>query len=262
EFAGPVTALGEGVQGLSVGQQVASLAGSGGLAEVAAVSARTVVPVPEGLNSAEAAAFPVSYYTAYITLLTLGRAQQGETVLVQGAAGALGTALIQVGRALGLKVVALASSEEKLAKARELGADVTLLSERDDIVEAVREASGGRGVNLLAEISGGAMFGRSLQMMANRGRVMVVGSASGESAALDALTLMKKNLTVTGVWLSSMLTEPGVVQEALAFLTPLVASGQLRPQIGPRYPLAESAQAFGDLQGRRTTGKVIIEPQR
>ncbi|MFC4455030.1 NADPH:quinone oxidoreductase family protein [Deinococcus sonorensis] len=261
EFAGTVDQLGPGVKGLQVGQRVAALAGRGGLAEYAVVPAQTVVPVPDGLSAPEAAAFPVSYYTAYITLVTLGHARPGETVLVQGAAGALGTALIQLARAMELNVVALASSEEKLSLARELGAQTTLVSERPDIVEAVREVTGGQGVNLLVEITGGEMFGRSLQMMANRGRVMVVGSASGERATVDAVTLMKKNLSVTGVWLSSMLGEPGVVREAMAVFGPLVQSGRLRPQVGPSYPLAQSAQAFRDILARKTTGKVIIEPQ-
>ena len=262
EFAGTVDALGEGVTGFTVGQQVGCLGGRGGLAEYAVVPAQTLVPIPEGLNSAEAAAFPVSYYTAYVTLVTLGHAQAGETVLVQGAAGALGTALIQVAKALGLRIIALASTEAKLKIAADLGAHTTLLSERPDIVDAVKEAAGGAGVNLLVEITGGEMFGKSLKMMANRGRVMIVGSASGERASVEGITLMKKNLSVIGVWLTSMMAEPGVIEAAAAFFAPLLRSGQIRPQVGTPYALADSAQAFRDLLERRTTGKVIIEPQR
>ncbi|ULH15159.1 NADPH:quinone oxidoreductase family protein [Deinococcus sp. KNUC1210] len=262
EFAGTVDAVGEGVSGFTVGQAVACLGGRGGLAEYATVPAQTLVPVPEGLNSAEAAAFPVSYYTAYITLLTLGHAQPGETVLVQGAAGALGTALIQVARALDLNVIALASTEDKLKIASDLGAHVTLLSERSDIVDAVKEATGGKGVNLLVEITGGEMVQKSLRMMANRGRVLIVGAASGEDGRVSSTALMKKNLSVTGVWLTSMMGEPGVIEDAVAFFTPLLKSGQIRPQVGNTYSLEQSATAFRDILGRKTTGKVVIEPQR
>ena len=261
EFAGMIDALGEGVTGFEIGQQVAALTGNGALQEYATLPVQGIIPVPDGLSAAEAAAFPVSYLTAYITLITLGRAEKGETVLVQGAAGALGTALIQVARALDLSIIALASTEEKLKIAADLGAQTTLISERDDIVDAVKEATGGKGVNILVEITGGEMVQRSLRMLANRGRLMIVGAASGERASLDGAALMKKNLSVTGVWLTPMLSEPGMVQDALAFFNPLVKEGQLRPQVGPRYPLGEAAQAFQDILDRKTTGKVTIEPQ-
>ncbi|AWN22425.1 NADPH:quinone oxidoreductase [Deinococcus irradiatisoli] len=262
EFAGVIDALGPGVSGFTVGQQVAALTGQGALQEYAVVPVRGLIPVPAGLDAAEAAAFPVSYYTAYITLITLGRAVSGETVLIQGAAGALGTALIQVARALDLKIIALASTDAKLKIAADLGAHTTLNSEREDIVDAVKEALGGQGVNLVVEITGGEMVQRSLRMLAPQGRLMIVGAASGEQASLNPTALMKKNLSVTGVWLTPMLGDRQMVESALAFFGPLIASGQLRPQVGPRYPLAQSAQAFQDILDRKTTGKVTIEPQR
>ncbi len=261
EFAGTVTELGQGVTGFTVGQQVACLGGRGGMAEYAVVPAQTLTPIPAGLNFAEAAAFPVSYYTAYMTLVTLGQAREGETVLVQGAAGALGTALIQVALALKLKVIALASSEDKLALARTLGAHHTLISERGDLVDAVKDIAGKQGVNLVVEITGGEMVGKSLKMLGNRGRLLIVGAASQEAASINPTLLMKKNLSVIGVWLTSMMGEPGVLEDAVAFFAPLIASGQIRPQVGPGYPLAQSAQAFRDILARKTTGKVIIAPQ-
>ena len=262
EFAGTIDALGEGVTGFEIGQQVAALTGQGALQEYAVVPLRGIIPVPDGLSAAEAAAFPVSYYTAYLTLMTLGRAQKGETVLVQGAAGALGTALIQVAKALDLNIIALASTDAKLKLAADLGAQITLNSERDDIVDAVKEATQGQGVNILVEITGGEMVQKSLKMLANLGRLMIVGAASGEQASINPAALMKKNLSVTGVWLTPMLGDPQMVKDALAFFGPLVAAGKLRPQVGPRYPLAESAQAFQDILDRKTTGKVTIEPQK
>ncbi len=262
EYAGTIDALGPGVSGFELGQQVAALTGQGALQEYAVVPVRGIIPVPEGLSAAEAAAFPVSYYTAYLTLITLGRAVSGETVLIQGAAGALGTALIQVARALELNIIALASTDAKLKMAAELGAHTTLNSERQDIVEAVKEASGAQGVQILVEITGGEMVQRSLKMLGNLGRLMIVGAASGEQASINPTALMKKNLSVTGVWLTPMLGDAKMVKDALAFFGPLIQSGQLRPQVGPRYPLAQSAQAFQDILDRKTTGKVTIEPQQ
>ncbi|MFC5847854.1 NADPH:quinone oxidoreductase family protein [Deinococcus petrolearius] len=262
EFAGVVDAVGEGVQGVEVGTRVASLGGRGGLAEYALSPAAALIPVPQGLSGAQAAAFPVSYFTAYHGLKTLGRGQPGEWVLVQAAAGALGTASIQLAKAMGMHVVAMASTEEKLGLARDLGADVTLLQDDPDRVKKVRAAAGGTGVPLILEVVGGARFQESLEMAANLGRVIVIGNASREEANLRPVELMKRNVTVTGLWLSSLMPDAELTRQAAQALTPLVASGQVTPQVGPTYGLAESARAFQDILDRKTTGKVIIEPGR
>ncbi len=262
EFAGVVDAVGEGVQGVEVGTRVASLGGRGGLAEYALSPAAALIPVPQGLSGAQAAAFPVSYFTAYHGLKTLGRGEAGEWVLVQAAAGALGTASIQLAKAMGLHVIAMASTEEKLGLARDLGADVTLLQDDPDRVKKVREAAGGKGVPLILEVVGGARFQESLEMAANLGRIIVIGNASREPANLRPVELMKRNVTVTGLWLSSLMPDAELTRQAAQALTPLVASGQVTPQIGPTYGLAESARAFQDILDRKTTGKVIIEPGR
>ena len=262
EFAGVVDAVGEGVQGVEVGTRVASLGGRGGLAEYALSPAAALIPVPQGLSGAQAAAFPVSYFTAYHGLKTLGRGEAGEWVLVQAAAGALGTASIQLAKAMGMHVIAMASTEEKLGLARDLGADVTLLQDDPDRVKKVREAAGGTGVPLILEVVGGARFQESLEMAANLGRVIVIGNASREEAKLRPVELMKRNVTVTGLWLSSLMPDAELTRQAAQALTPLVASGQVTPQVGPTYGLAESARAFQDILDRKTTGKVIIEPGR
>ncbi|MBZ9712122.1 NADPH:quinone oxidoreductase family protein [Deinococcus multiflagellatus] len=262
EFAGIVDALGEGVQGVQPGQRVAALGGSGALAHYATVNAAGLIPVPQTLSAAQAAAFPVSYFTAYHGLKTLGRGQAGEWVLVQAAAGALGTASVQLAKALGLQVIALASTEEKLEIARRLGADVTLLQDDPERVQKVREAAGGKGVPLILEVVGGKRFQESLDMAAHRGRVIVIGNASREQAGLRPVELMKRNLTVTGLWLTSLMSDRDATAEAAQVLGQLVASGQVVPQVGPTYALADSARAFQDLLDRKTTGKVIIEPGR
>ena len=262
EFAGTIDALGEGVSGLEVGQRVASLGGRGGLAEFALSPAAALIPVPVSFSGAQAAAFPVSYFTAYFGLKTLGRGVPGEWVLVQAAAGALGTASIQLAKQMGMNVVAMASTEAKLQIARGLGADVTLLQDDPERVQTVREAAGGKGVPLVLEVVGGTRFQESLDMAANLGRVIVIGSASREQADMRPVELMKRNLSVTGLWLTSLMQDQGLAHEAAQELAKLLATGNVVPQVGPTYALTDSAQAFRDLMGRKTTGKVIIEPQR
>ena len=262
EFAGTIDALGEGVTGLEVGQRVASLGGRGGLAEFALSPAAALIPVPVSFSGAQAAAFPVSYFTAYFGLKTLGRGVPGEWVLVQAAAGALGTASIQLAKQMGMNVVAMASTEAKLQIARGLGADVTLLQDDPERVQKVREAAGGRGVPLVLEVVGGTRFQESLDMAANLGRVIVIGNASREQADMRPVELMKRNLSVTGLWLTSLMQDQELAQGAAQELAKLLATGNVVPQVGPTYPLADSARAFRDLMGRKTTGKVIIEPQR
>ena len=262
EFAGTIDALGEGVSGLEVGQRVASLGGRGGLAEFALSPAAALIPVPASFSGAQAAAFPVSYFTAYFGLRTLGRGVPGEWVLVQAAAGALGTASIQLAKQMGMNVVAMASTEAKLQIARGLGADVTLLQDDPERVQKVREAAGGKGVPLVLEVVGGTRFQESLDMAANLGRVIVIGNASREQADMRPVELMKRNLSVTGLWLTSLMQDQELAQGAAQELAKLLATGNVVPQVGPTYPLADSARAFRDLMGRKTTGKVIIEPQR
>ncbi len=262
EFAGTVDALGEGVTGLQLGQRVASLGGRGGLAEYAVSPAAALVPVPESFTAAQSAAFPVSYFTAWFGLKTLGHGVEGEWVLVQAAAGALGTASIQVAKALGMKVIAMASTEEKLQLARSLGADVTLLQDDPERVKKVRGAAGGKGVPLVLEVVGGARFQESLDMAANLGRIIVIGNASQEQANMRPVELMKRNLSVTGLWVTSLLQDPELAKEAAQGLAKLLATGTVVPQVGQTYARADRAQAFRDIMERKTTGKVIIEPQR
>ena len=260
ELSGTVAALGEGVTHLEIGQKVAALSGSGAFAEYAVVNAAGLLPVPSNLSSREAAAIPVSYYTAYFALKTLGHAQAGETVVVQAAAGALGTASVQIAKQLGLKVVALASSEVKLELTRSLGADVNFLNSRPDLLEAVLEATGGQGADLVLEVVGGEKFVQSVAMLRSRGRVMVIGSASGGTANLNPLMLMAKNASVTGVWLTPLVSDANAMREAGEFLLPLLSSGAVKPQVGQVFPLENAAEAFEFMASRASTGKVIIEP--
>lgn len=262
EFAGYVTALGEGVSGVHEGQLVACLGGQGGLAGYAAVPVQALVPVPQTYTPAQAAAFAVSYLTAFHALRTLGHGQAGEWVLVQAAAGALGRASIQLARALDMQVVAMASTQEKLDVARELGAHVTLLQDDPERVQKVRGAASGAGVPLILEVVGGHRIAESLQMAASRSRIIMIGNASREEVSVNPVDLMKGNLTMTGLWLNSLLRDPQAQAQVAAEFTALLEKGRTVPQPGPSYALRDTAQAFDDLLGRRTSGKVIIEPWR
>jgi NADPH:quinone reductase len=259
EFSGTVVALGEGVTHLQIGQRVAALGGSG-FAEYATTSAAGILPLPSSLSAPEAAAIPISYYTAYFALGTLGQAKAGETVLIQAAAGALGTASIQLAKQMGLKVMALASSESKLELTRALGADVNLLNGRADLLEAVLKASGGEGVDIVLEVVGGEKFVQSVQMLRSQGRVMVIGSASGGTANLNPLMLMGKNVTVTGVWLTPLTGNAALMREASEYLVPLLSSGRVKPQVGEVFSLENAGKAFEFMSSRASVGKVIIQP--
>lgn len=259
EFSGMIEELGEGVEGLQPGQLVAALGGSGAFAEYATVPARAVLPVPPNLKAYEAAALPVSFYTAFFSLHTLGQAKVGETVLVQAAGGALGTASVQVAKAMGLQVIATASKEEKLELARSLGADHTFLSGDPDLENQVREATG-KGVDVLMELVGGEGFAQSLRMLAPRGRLLVIGSASQQYASLRPVELMKKNLSVIGVWLVPFLSDPEAMLEATRFLAPLLAAGHVKPVVGRVFKLEEAGKAFEHVMHRASTGKVLLEP--
>ncbi|PYE54186.1 NADPH:quinone oxidoreductase family protein [Deinococcus yavapaiensis] len=260
EFAGIVDKLGEGVTHLQEGQLVAALGGTGAMAEYSVIPAAAVLPIAQNLNAREAAALPVSFYTAYFSLATLGQAKPGEWVVVQAAAGALGTASVQLAKAMGLQVIALASTEEKLEVARSLGADEALLNTRTDLVDAVKSITGGKGANMVLEIVGGRGFQDSLAMLASRGRVLVIGSASREPSQLRPVELMKKNLSVIGVWLMPFLADVEVMSEATAFLTKLISGGRAKPIVGRTFSLEQAGEAFDFVWNRASTGKVVIEP--
>ncbi len=260
EFSGIVDKLGAGVTHLEVGQLVAAL-GAGGFAEYAVVHAAAIMPIPANLNAREAAALPVSYYTAYFSLKTLGHAKDGETVLVEAAAGALGTASIQLAKAMNLNVIAVASTPEKLEIAKGLGADHVFLSGAENLRDLILGVTNKRGVDIYLSVSGGHGFeDRVTTFMNALGRVMVIGNASREPATINPTMLMKKNVSVIGVWLTPLLQVAEIFQEATAFMTPLLASGAVKPIVGQVFKLSDAGKAFEHVFSRASTGKVIIEP--
>lgn len=238
------------VVGVWEGRRYAALVGLGGLAEKVAVPREALLPVPEGLGPEEAAAYPVSFLTAYLALKR-AQARPGERVLVQAAAGALGTAAVQVARALGLRVLAAASRAEKLALPLALGAE-----EAAAYPEVPGKAKAWGGLDLVLEVRGKEVE-ESLGLLAHGGRLVYIGAAEGEVAPIPPLRLMRRNLAVLGFWLTPLLQDRALVEEALRFLLPRLGQ-ELKPVVGRVFPFREAEAAFGALLDRGHTGKVVV----
>jgi NADPH:quinone reductase len=258
EAAGTIAAHGPGVSAPAAGTRVVAFV-DGGYAEYAVAKASNVVPIPESLDFAHAAAFPVQGLTAYQTLRESGRLQPGESVLVQAAAGGVGTLAVQLARLMGAgRVIGTASSEQKLELVRRLGADAAINYTRDDWVEQVKQASGGRGVDIVLEVVGGKVAEQSLQCLAPFGRLVVIGAASGERPEFSGVQLMYKNLSVIGYWLTAWLSRPDRIAAAIIDLMQYLASGSLQIIVGQTFPLAQAAEAHRVIAERQTTGKVVL----
>ena len=263
EVAGTVAGLGEGVDGLEVGQPVMAVPGHGGYAEVAIAKASDVFPRPARFDAATAAGFPITYGTAYGGLIWQGRLQRGETLLIHGAAGGTGLAAVEVGKALGATVIATAGSRDKLAVAEEHGADHTVNYREEDIRDRVKEITGGRGADVVFDPVGGKVFESSLRCAAWGGRLVVIGFAGGEVQQIPANILLVKNLAALGFyWGSYRKHAPERVQAQFQELGRWLEEGRLRPHISHRLPLARGAEALRLLEGRTATGKVVLEMTR
>ena len=238
------------VVGRVEGRRFAALVGHGALAEKVAVPREALLPVPEGLSPEEAAAYPVSFLTAYLALRQAG-AKPGEKVLVQAAAGALGTASVQVAKAMGLKVLASASRPEKLDLPQALGTEAVAT-----YAELPEKAKAFGGVDILLEVRG-SQLEESLSLLNPGGRLVYIGAAEGEVAPLNPLRLMRRNLTVMGFWLAPLLREKALVQEALRFLLPRLGR-ELKPVVGRVFPFPEAEAAFQALLDRGHVGKIVV----
>ncbi len=262
EVAGVVSEVGPGVENASVGDRVVTLLGTDGYAEYAVAPAGNLIPIPEGLDFDTAAAIPLQGLTAYHVIKTSGQMAQGEAVLVHAAAGGVGTLAVQMAKLMGAGlVIATASSGEKLDLARSLGADVLIDYTEEDWPEKVREATGGRGADIILEMVGGDFLDKNLQCLAPWGRMVVFGAASGERGTIDAMALLKKNHSVTGFYLPQVMSLPDLFVPSLREMMGWIGSGDLKLTLGTRYPLEKAAEAHADLEGRRTTGKLVLNPR-
>ncbi len=255
EVAGTVVAGG----GLEPGTRVVATTPFGGFAEQALAPENLVFPIPDELAFDAAAGMIINYQTAHLGLTRRGRLAAGETVLVHGAGGGVGTASIEVAKALGAgRVIAVARGEEKLAAARAAGAD-DMLDAESDWVSTVRELTGGRGADVVVDPVGGDRFDQSLRCMAPEGRLLVVGFAAGRIPELPVNRLLLRHLDVVGVNYGGMLPiDPDFAAKAADEMFGWVREGKIHPVVGARYPLAEGAQALSDFAERRVTGKPVI----
>ena len=261
EVAGVVREVGAGVTGFAPGDRVLAAVPMGGYAERIALPAAFAHRMPEEMSFEEGAALPIVYPTSYAGLVFRAALQRGETLLVHAAAGGVGLAAVQIGKALGARVIATAGGVEKLHVALEAGADVGIDYSEEDFVERVKEFTSGRGADVIYDSVGGDVFDRSLKCIAWNGRLLVIGFASGTIPTVAANRILLKNVSVVGLhWGAYAKHEPERVPETFAALFRLYAEKQIRPVIYRSYPLEEAADALAALGSRKTHGKVVLRP--
>jgi NADPH2:quinone reductase len=256
EIAGVVIATGDGSR-LRVGQVIASKVMWGGFAACASVTDAMAIALPEGADLAAAAALPVSYVTALVGLEQCGRLRAAETLLVHAAAGGAGLAAVQIGKALGARVIGTAGTPEKRALAAAHGADATLDPADPDWPGALRRLTGDRGADVIFDPVGGELATQSLRCIAWDGRLLVVGFASGQIPALPANRLLLRRAAAIGVYWSHERDGP-MVKAAEARLVQMLADGAIRPHVERRIGLEALPHALADMAARRTTGKLVL----
>ncbi len=260
ESAGEVIAAGPR-SALRVGQRVIVSGHGGAFAERVAATDAGCYPVPDAMSDADAAALLVVYQTGWLSLVRRARLRAGETLLVHGGAGGVGTAAIQLGKALGARVIATASGAAKLDVCRSCGADDVFDYRERAIPEAVAELTGGRGADVIYDPIGGDVFDASTRCLAFEGRLLVIGFAGGRIPEIKANRILLKNIDVIGIfWGNYQLHDPAVARTAHAELCRLYEQAAIRPVIYREYPLAELPAALGALEGRESYGKIVVRP--
>ena len=245
------------------GTRVVALVGSGGYAEYAVANEATVFPIPDGVDDSVALALIIQGLTAWHLFKTSAKLAEGESVVVISGAGGVGNLALQLAKPFGAgRVIATASTEEKRAKTLELGADAAVDPAEEDLKGALIEANGGKPVDVVLEMSGGRVFEQSADALAPFGRIAAYGIASREPNTVDTGRLMRKSRAVVGFWLMHCLGRREMMEEPLADLFDRAARGELVPQVGTTYALSDVRQAHEDLQGRRTSGKLLLDPSR
>jgi NADPH2:quinone reductase len=244
------------------GRRVAALTMNGGYAERIAVPEAALVPVPDDVDDEQAAALLLQGLTAWSNLHFCARVQEGETVVVEAAAGGTGSLAVQLAKRAGARVIALASSEEKRNLALELGAEAAVDSRAEDLRDAILAANGGEQVDVVLQMSGGAAFEAELRTLAPFGRLVCFGIASREENEIRSGHLLRNSRAVIGFWLVHLFRRPDVLRRGIEELLGAAASGDLRAVIGGVYPMSEVRRAHEEIAGRRTQGKLLLDPSR
>ena len=244
------------------GRRVASILASGGYAEKVAAPEGWLVPVPDEVSDDQAAALLLQGLTAMALVRRCARVEPGETLVVEAAAGGTGSLSVQLAKQAGAKVIGLASSEEKRALAERLGADATVDSRSEDLSAAILEANGGEPVDAVLQMSGGDAFDAELSALAPLGRMVVFGIASRQQREVSTAALLRGSKSVVGFWLVHLLARRDLVAPMIGELFGAVAAGELEVTVGGVYPLSEATRAHQDLIGRRTSGKLLLDPSK
>lgn len=261
EVAGTVDAVGAGVAQPRPGERVVAFVGTGGFAEFVCAPVAQCVPLPGGIGDEVAAAFTLAYATSHHALIDRAQLKSSETLLVLGAGGGVGLAAVQIAKVIGATVIAAASTDDKLAAARDAGADHLLNYSTQDLREVVKAATAGKGADVIYDPVGGAYTEAALRTVAWRGRLLVVGFANGEIPQIAANLLLLKGASAIGVfWGEFARREPAANAMMMQSLSGWLAQGRLRPQVTRSVPLAETPQVLDDLLHRRLVGKAVVRP--
>jgi NADPH:quinone reductase len=245
------------------GRRVVALVPSGGYAEYAVAHESAVYPIPDGLEDGAALALVIQGLTAWHLYRTCAKLAAGESVVVVSGAGGVGSLAVQLGKAFGAgRVVATASTPEKRELALSLGADAAVDPSEEDLRGALIAANGGNQLDVVLEMSGGRVFSECFEALAPFGRIVAYGIASREPNTAETGRLMRKSRSVIGFWLMHCLGRREMMEEPLADLFDRTVRGELQPQMGETYPLSDVRRAHEDLQGRRTSGKLLLDPSR
>ncbi|MBN9610649.1 MAG: NAD(P)H-quinone oxidoreductase [Actinobacteria bacterium 69-20] len=263
ECSGTIVAAHDDVRGVAVGQHVCALLAGGGYAEQVAVPATQVLPLPQGVSLADAAALPEAVCTVWSNLVLTAGLSPGHFVLVHGGSSGVGTAAVQIARAIGARVGVTASSTDKLDACRELGADVLIDYRTEDFVERTLQATSGRGADVILDVVGGPYLARNVRALADGGRLVIIGLLGGATGELNLSALMARRAGVIGTQLRTRpATGPGSKAEVVAavgdHVWPLIASGAVRPVIGARFPMDRAGAAHRLLESGHVVGKVVL----
>jgi putative PIG3 family NAD(P)H quinone oxidoreductase len=263
ECSGRIRAVGDGVTGWRPGDEVCALLAGGGYAEQVVVPAGQVLPVPRRVDVPTAAAFPETACTVYANVFQLARLTEGETLLVHGGSGGIGTMAIQLGRAFGARVACTAGSEQKLARCRELGADVAINYRDEDFVAALLDATGGAGADVILDIMGASYLARNLAVLAAGGRLVIIGRQGGSRAEIDLGVLQGKRASVHATTLRARPAgeKAAVVAAVRDHVWPLIDAGKVAAVIDRELPMSQAAQAHRAMAASGHIGKILLLPE-
>jgi NADPH2:quinone reductase len=255
--------VGDGVEGVNVGDHVIAFTGWGGFAEEVAVEARKLIPIPDSIDFSTAAAFTLVYGTAYYALKDRAQLRSGETLLVLGASGGVGLAAVEIGKVMGARVIAAASTDEKLAVCKQHGADALINYSTEDLRERIKALTGGNGVDVIFDPVGSNFSEPALRSIAWNGRFLVIGFAGGDIPRIPLNLALLKSCSIVGVfWGAFTEREPSRNQENLQELLKWLTEGKLKPHISATYPLERAAEALNAMMNRTVKGKVVLVTDR